>query len=89
MNAQRIRKSEAKPGRRSVEDFTELEQWTAYFNGDPIRVFKKGMNILDRIQVSKYGSIAIQARFPAVPEIESRRPLLDVGGYSRIFQPGP
>lgn len=54
-----------------MEDFTELEQWTAYFNGDPIRVFKKGMNILDRIQVSKYGSIAIQARFPAVPEIES------------------
>jgi hypothetical protein len=34
---------------RSVEDFTEFEQRTAYFNGDPIRAMKKGMNILDRI----------------------------------------
>jgi hypothetical protein len=37
---------------RSVEDFTEFEQRTAYFNGDEIHAIKKGMNILDRIQVS-------------------------------------
>jgi hypothetical protein len=37
---------------RSVEDFTEFEQRTAYFNGDAIHAMKKGMNILDRIQVS-------------------------------------
>src|SRR5688572_31156769 len=36
---------------RSVEDFTEFEQRTAYFHGDPIRAMKKGMNILDRIPV--------------------------------------
>ena len=36
---------------RSVEDFTEFEQRTAYFNGDPIHAMKKGfMNILDRIR---------------------------------------
>ena len=34
---------------RSVEDFTEFEQRTAYFNGDPIRAAKKGMTILDRM----------------------------------------
>jgi len=33
-------------------DFTEFEQRTAYFNGDEIHAIKKGMNILDRIQVS-------------------------------------
>ena len=37
---------------RSVEDFTEFEQRTAYFNGDEIHAIKKGMNILDRIPVS-------------------------------------
>jgi len=37
---------------RSVEDFTEFEQRTAYFNGDEIHAIKKGMDILDRIQVS-------------------------------------
>jgi hypothetical protein len=30
---------------RSVEDFTEFEQRTAYFNGDPIHAMKKGINI--------------------------------------------
>lgn len=35
-----------------MEDFTEFEQRTAYFNGDEIHAIKKGMNILDRIQVS-------------------------------------
>src|SRR5262249_20757793 len=37
---------------RSIEDFTEFEQRTAYFNGDEIHAIKKGMNILDRVQVS-------------------------------------
>jgi hypothetical protein len=36
---------------RSV-DFTEFEQRTAYFNGDEIHTAKKGMMILDRVQVS-------------------------------------
>ena len=37
---------------RSIEDFTEFEQRTAYFNGDEIHAIKKGMNVLDRIPVS-------------------------------------
>ncbi len=39
---------------RSVEDFTEFEQRTAYFNRDEIHAIKKGMNILDRVQVSHW-----------------------------------
>src|SRR5207248_3317218 len=31
---------------QSVEDFTEFEQRTAYFNGDEIHAAKKGMNII-------------------------------------------
>lgn len=37
---------------RSVEDFTESEQRTAYFHGDEIHAIKKGMNTLDRSQVT-------------------------------------
>ena len=35
---------------RSVEDFTEFEQRTAYPNGDQIRAIKKGMNVIDRLR---------------------------------------
>ncbi|HTL27794.1 MAG TPA: hypothetical protein VL282_01175, partial [Tepidisphaeraceae bacterium] len=37
---------------RSVEDFTEFEDRTAYFNGDQVHAFKKGAMIFDRVQVS-------------------------------------
>src|SRR3954466_5217182 len=37
---------------RSVEDFTEFEQRTAYFNGDPIRPMKKGFQELPRVVVA-------------------------------------
>src|SRR3982750_4871126 len=37
---------------RSIEDFTQFEQRTAYFNGNQIHAIKKGMVILDRVQVS-------------------------------------
>lgn len=33
---------------KSVEDFTEFEQRTAYFDGDPVIATKKGVNILER-----------------------------------------
>ena len=33
---------------RSVEDFTEFEFRTAYFNGDPIHAMKKGFPVIDR-----------------------------------------
>jgi cytochrome c peroxidase len=54
---------------RSVEDFTEFEQRTAYFNGDPIHAMKKGMNILDRIQVSHMAQMQNMLDFPPAPKL--------------------
>jgi cytochrome c peroxidase len=55
---------------RSVEDFTEFEQRTAYFNGDPIRAAKKGMNILDRIPVSHMAQMQNMFDFPPAPKLD-------------------
>ncbi len=55
---------------RSVEDFTEFEQRTAYFNGDPIHAMKKGMNILDRIQVSHMAQLQNMLDFPPAPKLD-------------------
>jgi cytochrome c peroxidase len=55
---------------RSVEDFTEFEQRTAYFNGDPIRAMKKGMNILDRIPVSHMAQMQNMLDFPPAPNLD-------------------
>lgn len=54
---------------RSVEDFTEFEQRTAYFNGDPIRAMKKGMNIIDRLLVAHMGQMQSMIDFPPVPKL--------------------
>jgi cytochrome c peroxidase len=54
---------------RSVEDFTEFEQRTAYFNGDQIHAFKKGANILDRIQVSHMAQLQNMLDFPPAPKL--------------------
>jgi cytochrome c peroxidase len=54
---------------RSVEDFTEFEQRTAYFNGDPIHALKKGMNILDRIQVTNMAQMQNMFDFPPAPKL--------------------
>jgi hypothetical protein len=48
----------------SEEDFTEFEQRTAYFNGDAIHALKKGMNILDRIQVTNMAQMQNMFDFP-------------------------
>ncbi|WP_437587703.1 cytochrome B6 [Sorangium sp. So ce1000] len=63
---------------RSVEDFTEFEQRTAYFNGDPIHAMKKGMNILDRIQVSHMAQLQNMLDFPPAPKLD-----LDTGRLDR------
>jgi cytochrome c peroxidase len=55
---------------RSVEDFTEFEQRTAYFNGDEIHAIKKGMNILDRIQVSHMAQFQNMLDFPPAPKLD-------------------
>ncbi|MDB4964363.1 MAG: cytochrome c peroxidase [Myxococcales bacterium] len=54
---------------RSVEDFTEFEQRTAYFNGDEIHAAKKGMNILDRIPVSHMAQMQNMFDFPPAPKL--------------------
>ncbi len=61
----------AKRSLRSVEDFTEFEQRTAYFNGDEIHAFKKGLNILDRIQVSHMAQMQNILDFPPAPKLTS------------------
>ncbi len=54
---------------RSVEDFTEFEQRTAYFNGDEIHAIKKGMNVLDRIHVSHMAQLQNMLDFPPAPKL--------------------
>jgi cytochrome c peroxidase len=54
---------------RSVEDFTEFEQRTAYFNGDPIHAMKKGMNILDRVPVTHMAQMQNMLDFPPAPKL--------------------
>ena len=54
---------------RSVEDFTEFEQRTAYFNGDPIHAMKKGFMILDRVQVSHMAQMQNMFDVPPAPKL--------------------
>jgi len=55
---------------RSVEDFTEFEQRTAYFNGDPIHAMKKGITILDRVMVSHMAQMQNMLDFPPAPKLD-------------------
>lgn len=54
---------------RSVEDFTEFEFRTAYFNGDPVHAMKKGFTILDRIPVSHMAQMQNMFDFPPAPKL--------------------
>jgi cytochrome c peroxidase len=62
---------------RSVEDFTEFEQRTAYFNGDEVHAAKKGMNILDRVQVSHMAQMQNMFDFPPAPKLNPDTGRLD------------
>lgn len=62
---------------RSIEDFTEFEQRTAYFNGDEIHAAKKGMNILDRIPVSHMAQMQNMLDFPSAPKLDPGSGRLD------------
>lgn len=62
---------------RSVEDFTEFEQRTAYFNGDQIRAIKKGMNLIDRLQVAHMAQIQSMIDFPPAPKLDPMTGRLD------------
>ncbi|MDR3634958.1 MAG: cytochrome B6 [Isosphaeraceae bacterium] len=54
---------------RSVEDFTEFESRTAYFNGDEIHAIKKGFTIFNRIQVSHMAQMQNMLDFPPAPKL--------------------
>ena len=54
---------------RSVEDFTEFEQRTAYFNGDPIRAMKKGFQEIPRSQVAHMAQAQNMFDFPPAPKL--------------------
>lgn len=62
---------------RSIEDFTEFEQRTAYFNGDHIRAAKKGMNVIDRLQVAHMAQIQNMIDFPPAPKLDPMTGRLD------------
>jgi cytochrome c peroxidase/peptidoglycan hydrolase-like protein with peptidoglycan-binding domain len=55
---------------RSVEDFTEFEFRTAYFNGDPIHAMKKGFTIIPRIQVAHMAQMQNMLDFPPAPKLD-------------------
>jgi cytochrome c peroxidase len=56
---------------RSVEDFSEFEQRTAYFNGDEIHAAKKGMNVISRLQVSNMAQMQNMFDVPPAPKLDS------------------
>src|SRR4029079_995467 len=54
---------------RSIEDFTEFEQRTAYFNGDPIRPLKKGFQELPRSVIPHMAQVQNMVDFPPAPKL--------------------
>ncbi len=68
MFAQQIHGS--KRSLRSVEDFTEFEQRTAYFNGDQIRAAKKGINVIDRLLIPDMAQMQNMIDFPPAPKLD-------------------
>ncbi|MCG7508402.1 cytochrome B6 [Mesorhizobium retamae] len=57
---------------RSIEDFTEFEQRTAYFNGDHVSATRKGVNLPDRPnQVAMMAQMQNIIDFPPAPKLDS------------------
>jgi cytochrome c peroxidase len=54
---------------RSVEDFTEFEQRTAYFNGDAIRAMKKGFQEMPRSIIPNMAQAQNMFDFPPAPKL--------------------
>jgi cytochrome c peroxidase len=56
---------------RSVEDFTEFEQRTAYFDGDNVSGTRKGVHLPNRVeQVSLMAQMQNIADFPPAPKLD-------------------
>jgi cytochrome c peroxidase len=69
MFAQQIHGS--KRSLRSVEDFTEFEQRTAYFNGDHVSATRKGVHLPDRPnQVAMMAQMQNIINFPPTPKLD-------------------
>jgi len=63
---------------RSVEDFTEFEQRTAYFDGDHVIAAKKGVNLPDRAsQVAMMAQMQNLFDFPPAPKLDPATGKLD------------
>jgi cytochrome c peroxidase len=57
---------------RSLEDFTEFEQRTAYFNGDHVSATRKGVNLPDRPnQVALMAQMQNIIAFPPAPKLDA------------------
>jgi cytochrome c peroxidase len=55
---------------RSIEDFTEFEQRTAYFNGDHVDAARKGVNEPDRAtQIANMAQMENMFDFPPAPKL--------------------
>ena len=55
---------------RSVEDFTQFEQRTAYFNGDHVSAQRKGMNRPDRVDhIPMMAQMQNIVDFPPAPKL--------------------
>src|SRR4051794_4407765 len=56
---------------RSIEDFTQFEQRTAYFNGDHVSAQRKGINRPDRVdQVPMMAQMQNIIDFPPAPKLD-------------------
>ena len=56
---------------RSIEDFTEFEQRTAYFNGDHVSAASKGVHLPDRPnQVAMMAQMQNIIDFPPAPKLD-------------------
>jgi cytochrome c peroxidase len=57
---------------RSIEDFTEFEQRTAYFDGDQVTAAKKGLHLPDRSsQVAMMAQMQNMFGFPPAPKLDA------------------
>src|SRR3982751_1566688 len=57
---------------RSIEDFTQFEQRTAYFNGDHVSATRKGPNLPDRTnQVAMMAQMQNIIDFPPAPKFDA------------------
>jgi cytochrome c peroxidase len=56
---------------RSIEDFSQFEQRTAYFNGDHVSATRKGVNLPDRTnQVAMMAQMQNIIDFPPAPKLD-------------------